>query len=292
MPSVNLDFLFNHTKIVLVIFLILIIAIPSLAFLVKQRSSFYATTDSEQSYNRTVTFEATSGAKEVPKDLPADILKQGSSKESEEETTSTESSDGLSAQVTFGPTLNFKLKVQGRPPNKQSLKTFVGLSADPPGKSNPQYLLSFSVDVPDSGVYTGLSLAGLTIGNTYTAFIKGSSQIATASAFAVNPNVTELNSGLPLNLISGDLNEDNVIDSTDYTISSSYLGKTPTSPGWNGSIDLNADNIVNTLDLAIILSNMNRTGAGDQYISRLATKSANLNKVSPQGGYWMWVPEF
>lgn len=288
--------LFDHPKFLIILFVGVIIAIPTMAFLIKQRVSFQSTASNP--YSRTVTQISTDSAKEVPKNLPINSLPDNPSLQP----TPTPSSDeGLTAQVSFGPTLNFKIIIQGRPGNNHATNgLFVGISSGPP-KINPSYLLSFTVKVPASGIYQGLSLAGLTIGNTYTAYLKGPAQIASASAFVVNANKAELNSGLPLNLISGDLNEDNAINDSDYKIAKSYFGSTKTSSNWNENVDLNVDGVINTWDLGIISSNMNKVGAGDLYISRVASGSANLATQSgvltpptqgSTGGYWLWVPSF
>ena len=286
MFNVNLS---TNYKILLFIFIGLIVSIPALSFLIKQRVSFESGA-ANFNYDRTITQESSSSAKEVPATLPlADIANS---------TTPTTSSPspaedaGLSAQVNFGPTLNFKIVIDGRPSNKQGTKNvFVGLAAGDPA-TNPSYLLSFTVDVPDTGVYSGLSLAGLTINNTYTAYIKGPAQIASASAFVVRPNITELNSGSPLNLISGDLNEDNIVNTLDYNIAKGLLGKTSNSVGWNENADLNKDGVINLLDLAIIIKNLGKVGAGDVYTSHSATQSASIKSTNQGsiGGYWLWVP--
>ncbi len=290
--------IFDQPKILIVIFVSFIIAIPSLTYLIKQRTSFQSSASSP--YNRTITQDANTTLEEVPKTLPLDEL-LGLDKQSES-SSSGESSEsaGLNAQVNFGPILNFKIQIQGRSKDNQGASVFVGIAAGSVS-SQPQYLLSFTVKVPNTGYFEGLSLAGLNVGNQYTAYIKGPAQIATASAFVVKPNKTELNSGLPLKLISGDLNEDNVINDTDYKIAIAYFGLKTGDQGWNENIDINADGIINSWDLAIILSNINRTGAGDEYKSTVSSGSANLKtipltpKLAPneersEGGYWMWVP--
>ncbi|MCL4367529.1 hypothetical protein M1563_05175 [Patescibacteria group bacterium] len=178
--------------------------------------------------------------------------------------------------VSFGPTLTIDVQVQGRSPNKNAeSKVFVGVA---PGdiSSNPSYLLSFSIDLPDSGKFSGLSLAGLSTGNTYTVYIKGPAQIATASAFIVNPRENVPNNGQPLLMKTGDLNEDNVIDKKDLDIAKLALGSTAKSSNWNSRADFNLDGIVNNIDLSLIYNNMNQIGASGQWFSTpLATDSAN-----------------
>lgn len=198
----------------------------------------------------------------------------------------------------FGPTLSLSVNIEGRK-NDQSTKLFVGILQGPI-VSNPKFLLTFSVDVPASGQVGNLSLAGLTSGTQYTALIKGSAQIATSSAFMMAPSVTNLNSGQPLNLITGDLNDDNTINSADYSIAQKALGSTATSSNWNANADFNLDGIINAFDLSFIIKNLGLIGDSGTWVSpipQVASPSASLNNPQPMGaaggqaGYWIWVPK-
>lgn len=216
--------------------------------------------------------------------------------------------------LAFGPTLNLRVSIEGRPANTQSGKVFIGIASNST-TIPPAYILTFTVDMPDSGIFKGISLAGLNPGSVYTAFVKGASQIDTASTFTMIPTETNLGSGEPLTLISGDLNEDNTINSADYTIARNLYGNTPSSGNWNSRADFNKDNVINNYDLAIITKNMGKTGASGTWISspRSSTPSASLNtkpnvggpptnfgdlllssspsaSTSPTGGYWIRVP--
>ncbi len=201
--------------------------------------------------------------------------------------------------TSFGPTLSLKATLEGRT-SDQTTKLFVGI-LEGSLSSNPKFLLSFSVDLPKSGEYSNLSLAGLTSGNSYTAILKGTSQIATSSAFVMSPNITNLNSGQTVNMLSGDLNEDNVIDSADYVIAKTALNSTSSSSNWNANADLNLDGVINLFDLIIISRNngqVGATGAWTSPIPKSATPSASLNSYSapiggPGGsssGHWIWIP--
>ena len=166
--------------------------------------------------------------------------------------------------------------------------------------NSPQYLLSFLVNVPDNGIYTNLPLAGLDEGQSYTAYIKGPAQLATAAAFVVKPTPIDLGN---LNLITGDVNEDNVIDSLDYNLVKAALGTTPSSQTWNPVFDFNLDSRINTVDLTIISRNLGKVGlSGPWYSSQQsATKSATVSGSTYSGspdndpktgkGYWMWMPD-
>ena len=210
--------------------------------------------------------------------------------------------DNTTTQATsFGPTLDLKLILEGRPPSKMASKIFVGI-ADAASTTNLKYLLSFNIDLPDSGLFKGLSLAGLTTGSNYQAVIKGPAQIATSSAFLMSATVTSLNNGQPLTLTTGDLNEDNAINSADYSIAKAAYNATPGSAKWNDNIDFNRDGIINSADIAIIIKNMTKTGNSGLWVSPPpATKSASLvdqppigsaDSPEPRQGYWLFVPVF
>lgn len=191
--------------------------------------------------------------------------------------------------TSFGPTLSLKATLEGRPKDNQATKLFVGI-VEGILSANPKFLLSFSVNLPANGAYSNLSLAGLTSGSKYTALLKGSTQIATSSAFIMSPTVANLNNGEAINLLTGDLNEDNVVNSSDYTIVQKALGTNSKSPGWNDALDFNKDGLVNTFDLAIVFKNLGQIGASGAWTSplpKVATPSAGL----ATGGHWLWIPK-
>ncbi len=199
--------------------------------------------------------------------------------------------------TSFGPTLTFKVITQGHPASNQASQIFVGIAAGGV-TSQPTYLLSFTVDVPASGLFEGLSLAGLTAGNNYTAYIKGPSTLATASAFFMAPGVSNLNNGGPLTLLAGDLNEDNIVNSADYSIAKQLYGTNQNSSNWNPRADFNIDGIINTIDLGYIAANYGVTGMSGAWFSPTpATSSGGLSGGVggvPEGtpaGYWLWVPK-
>ncbi len=288
-------------KIIILLFVIVLVSIPTVALLLKQRID--AQRQINQPYNGTVT-----QGHEVPKVSP--ILDNGSASSS-----ANMASNQGGAQISYGPSLDFTISMQGRPANNQGGKVFVGISSGEP-TTNPQYILSYTVDMPQSGTFSGLSLAGLSNGQTYTAYIKGPAQIAKAVSFALTPTGATLNSGNPIVLTTGDLNQDNRIDNADYTIEKSLLGTTPASSNWNPNADFNLDNVVNTWDLEILSSNLGKTGDGGPWYSRIDQTASNSAEIStpsniggpggssfssPQNnalppyqptknGYWLWVP--
>lgn len=208
--------------------------------------------------------------------------------------------------VSFGPTLNLKVSLEGRPSNKQAVKAFVGIAPGATSSAQPKFLLSFMVDFPDSGEFDGLSLAGLDRSSVYTAYIKGPSHIDSASTFTIGPAAANLNNGQPLTLLAGDLNEDNTVNSADYSIAKSLLGKKTTDADFNPRADFNGDGVINILDLAYITKNFGKTGSSGVWYSPIPAASSSAipaggptipaggistDSAAPAGGgYWIWIP--
>lgn len=192
---------------------------------------------------------------------------------------------------SFGPIMDFILYLEGRPVNKQSAKVFVGI-AEGAIVDKPNYLLQFTIDLPDDGKYPNLSLAGLTSGNTYSAYLKGPGQIATSSAFIMSTFTTHLNNGQPLKGLSGDLNDDNTINDADLSLMKSILGTTSASTSFNSSADFNKDGVINSLDLSLVTKNMDKTGDSGVWQSQ---PGGGTMQSAPTGGgaqgYWLWVPD-
>lgn len=259
MPSLT-----RNQIIALVGFFIILISIPISFYLVKQTQIFRSKASSGEP-SGPVTKPVP-----VPPGSPASDLV--SSTEGPESTSSGSTGD---MSLTFGPTLNMTITIEGRPSGKEGGKVFVGLAAGS-AQTAPSYILSFSFDVPDSGVYKGISLAGLNPGSIYTAYVKGEAQIDSSSTFTMGPNETNLNDGKPLLLTTGDLNDDNVINSADYSICKGLYGTTTKSSNWNERADFNKDGVINNYDLAIIIKNMGKTGTSGPWISvpKVSTPSA------------------
>lgn len=302
------DLLWANNKIIIIGFVIMLIAIPSGTAVIGWRIKAVTEAPLPAVFNsKQSTITATPSASLTPTQT---LLQEALSELKKEESQPTPS-PMAEAKISFGPTMDFKVSIEGRPAGKNQSKLFVGIAKGAP-TSKPTYLLSFNVDLIESGEFNGLSLAGLDQGENYTAYLKGSAQIATSSAFVVSPTITKLNGGTALNLITGDLNEDNVINAADYSIAKAAFGAKPGSSKWNQNIDFNLDNIINLLDLAIVEKNMGRSGTSGAWYSQGASGSATLNTVSAVGsvlsvegikppttdapgavsrnGYWIWVP--
>lgn len=286
-------------RLLLGMYIFIILSIPVGAYLASEAKVF----KSKASEDNTVSVKATPRPTLSPaKKLLQDSESMVASNPSPTPQPSPEASSPTIAK-SFGPTLSLKATMEGRPAGNQTTKLFVGIYEGATISSNPKFLLSFSVELPIDGTYSNLSLAGLTAGSKYTALLKGQQQIATSSAFTMSPTVTNLNDGQPISMLSGDLNEDNVINSADFSIAQKANGATSKSANWNGTADLNKDGVVNIFDLSIITKNLGQIGASGAWTSpipKVATPSASLNNSSayPVGslengsaGYWMWIPK-
>lgn len=290
-----------NMRILLGVYIFLILSIPVGAYLASQNQVF----KSKASETSTKAAKASSQPLPTPQSSLSPAQELLSLSESAVETkesspSSTPQSSSPTIATSFGPTLSLKVSLEGRPSSNQATKLFVGI-LEGVLSTNPKFLLNFSINLPKDGSYSNLSLAGLSTGGKYTALLKGSAQIATSSAFTMSPNVTNLNGGKVINLLTGDLNEDNVVNSTDYDIVLKANGSTPKSANWNENADLNKDQVINIFDLAIISKNIGQTGASGAWTSplpKVATKSAELvpDSTSTIGspsseGYWIWIPQ-
>lgn len=285
-------------KIILAVIVALIVLIPSSSFVLSQALTKPKTSTADLSTHFPVT-----SPKEVPKDTPESKLKKdvddalSSSNPLNVQPLSTDS-----ATLLLGPQLTFKIIMEGRPLINQAAKVFLGIASGQP-VNNPKYLLSFLLDVPANGIYKELALSGLEQGTTYTAYLKGPAQIATSSTFVAKMAPTDLGT---LQMLTGDVNEDNIINTLDANILKNAFGSIPTSPKWNPNLDFNVDERINSLDLALITKNMNKIGASGSWYSTapavVATQSASASPsaspntggptLTPQNsqGYWMWIP--
>lgn len=285
-------------RILLGIYIFIVISIPIGAYLASQATQ--VNSKASETPRKTITKEPKSSSSPAQYLQNLASLKSGAASL----TNPTPSPEPQTTIATsYGPTMTAKVRIDGRPSTNESSRLFIGIISGTNTQS-PQYLLSFTIDLPNSGSFDNLSLAGLTVGSTYTAVLKGDAQIATSSAFVMSPSVTNLNSGIPISMLSGDLNQDNVINSTDLQIAHAALGSTSKSSKWNATADLNKDGIVNNLDIAIINKNIGQVGATGTWQStppsKIATPSGSLATEtspptgSPDGssqGYWVWVPK-
>lgn len=279
-------------RLLLGIYVFVILSIPVGAFLVSQNQTVKSSASESKAAVKTTPRPAGSPNNNSPaKDL-LNLSEQAANTPGEPEPTPGVSNPTIA--TSFGPTLSLKAHLEGRPAQNQATKLFVGI-IEGNLSTNPKFLLSFTVDLPTDGSYNNLSLAGLNPGTKYTALLKGSAQIATSSAFIMSPTVSNLNDGQEVNLLTGDLNEDNVINSTDYDIALKALGASSTSSNWNELADFNKDGVINIFDLTIISKNLGQTGASGAWTSpipKVASPSGSLaTQPNPQGGYWIWVPK-
>lgn len=277
-------------RFILGIYIFVLLSVPMGSYLVSQNQNIKSKAAREQTttITKATPRPATSSAKDLLSTSKFNLT-------SEPDNAPAPSS--ASVATSFGPTLKFKANLEGRK-DDESTKMFVGIM-EGQVVNNPKFLLTFTVDLPASGEYSNLSLAGLTSGSKYTALLKGSAQIATSSAFIMSPAVTNLNSGQTINLLTGDLNDDNTVNAADYSIAQKALGSNPSSTNWNANADFNKDGTVNILDLSIITKNMGKIGDSGIWISpvpKVTSTSAAISQPaigspSEAEGYWLWIPK-
>lgn len=262
-------------KIFLAVYIVVLISIPIGSYLVSQQQIFTSKAAPPKKTPATIQTPPPAG-EPSPKSSPKPVTSSASPAAGETGTT-----------TSFGPTLSGKVLLEGRPVENQAGKLFVGILESL--VNNPTFLLSFTVDLPASGEFANLSLAGLLSGRNYYAILKGGAQIATSSAFTLSPTVTRLNNAASLNLLSGDLNDDNAVTAADFDLAKASFSR-------EGLADLNKDGVVNLLDLSIIQKNIGKVGATGVWVSPQPPSTSSLRGDSvepgqaPSGGYWIFVP--
>ena len=277
-----------NTRILLGIYILVIISIPIGAYFASAQTTFKS---KAQEVQEKKTTEVTKSS--PTKSSPAPTISPTPTKQLQK--SESDSKDEGTVATAFGPTLSLKVIFEGRGKDNQSGTLFVGIS-EGIISINPKFLLSFTIDLPKTGEYSNLSLAGLNPGTKYSALLKGSAQIASASAFIMSPTVSNLGDGA-ITLLSGDLNEDNTVNSQDYSIVQKAFGSNSKSSNWVENADFNKDGVINSLDLAILNKNFGKIGDSGSWTSPLpktATASASINGAigSPESsGYWIWVPK-
>lgn len=285
-------------------FVLILISIPLMFIMIKNTQIFKSRASEikrDRFSDQEISAEASGSAQEVPEDSPLSTLQSllQNASPSAAAVNDISPTPTTAPNLAFGPTLNLKIALEGRQEGKQAAKIFIGIGSGS-STTKPTYVLSFTIDVPDTGMFSGISLAGLNPGSTYTAYVKGPSQIDSSSTFIMSPTETNLNSGQALNLLSGDLNEDNTVNSADYTIAKNIYGATSSSSNWNSRADFNGDRVINNLDLSILMKNFGKIGASGIWYSSIPTATSSAtptvtNSGSPQdnshsSGYWIWVP--
>lgn len=294
----------SSKQIIIVIIYVLILSSIPVGLVMLKNSQILSSQASQTKVTRYPVATSSTKLKEVPKTSSLDDLKGLIENPKTEVTTSPQPTSTVTITPTptvnlaFGPILNAKISLEGKAANNMAAKVFMGIGA---GNSTvkPTYLLSFTVDFPASGVFSGISLAGLNPGSTYTAYVKGPAQIDQSSTFIMSPTESNLNNSQPLILLSGDMNEDNTINSADLSIVKNSYGAAKTSSMWNERADINGDGVINNIDISFVIKNFGKIGSSGVWYSPVptATGSASLQTASPQGspdsstgGYWLWLP--
>lgn len=285
--------------LILVGFLLILAAIP-LSFAMVKKTQIFKSRAQETTNSKTTQQDiskrtpVTKQPWEVPSSSPLDDLQkmlEASSSGGTERTSTPTPTPSLG--VTVGPTLNLNINLEGRSQDNNEASVFVGIATGS-ATIKPTYTLSWNVDFPASGTFSDLSLAGLDPGSTYTVYLKGPGQIDAASTFVMSPTISSINNDQPLTLLSGDLNEDNTINSADYTIVKNLYNSTQDDTNWNERADFNGDGAINNFDMAYVVKNFGKTGASGIWYSSPPAASSSASLVGgvggPPGGFWLWIP--
>jgi hypothetical protein len=151
------------------------------------------------------------------------------------------------------PRLVGHVTIQGRPaqPNAlQSVPITFTLKVAGGGPEN-----NYSTNTDASGFFTITSPGpGL-----YNWRVKNPQTMANSGSVTVSAGVTNQEMGL---LRMGDANNDNCVNSTDFTILRNTFGKTIGDPGYDARADFTGDNVVNGSDFTLLRGNFGQCGVG------------------------------
>lgn len=162
-----------------------------------------------------------------------------------------------------GTLLTLAVSLEARKPADQSVELFLGIAEVE--ASPPKYLQTKSITTDALGKVT-TTLSGLFPGKTYTLYIKGPQHLAEKKSLILQTGTNDI-SGEKALLLTGDVNADNIIDKFDQGIVQNAFGSVPTDKLWNPLSDLNHDLIVNNADLGLIARNFGKSGAGGPWYS-------------------------
>lgn len=101
-----------------------------------------------------------------------------------------------------------------------------------------------------------IRLTGLNPG-VYHLWLKGSHTLAVAQDVVI---VSGANSVITSILPEGDVNGDNVVNLTDFSILAASFDKQEGSEGYDGRADFNGDGVVNLTDFSLLATNFGQTG--------------------------------
>lgn len=277
------------TKITFFLFLMLLLIIPSGVFLLSERYKVQKGLNFGLNLNKPIT----NIPKEVPNLSPIDELKNA---------LKNLTSDQQTPPAPLGPSMDLKISLEGRPLNNFSTKLFLGLAQGEEAIRNPEYLLILQIDIPKSGEYKNISLAGLSPGTSYVVYLKGLNTIDQAVKFNLGTNIVKLNNLEAIRLTAGDLNEDNIINNDDVKIVQKFLGATSKLETYSQNADFNLDGVINNFDLKIVSDNLNKAGDSGPWFSKIKPSTGTTLPESSssglenemikevEGGYWLFVP--
>lgn len=152
------------------------------------------------------------------------------------------------------PKINLTFRLEGRTAAKtDAMRGFAREAGSKLGYDQApfKHRSNIATDTSGRGAITGLELTGLTLGRSYEGLLKGPQHLQKNVTIA---NLQETNTVDFGTLLSGDITNDNAVNSMDIDLWARELWKEE-SPA-----DLNGDGTVNSMDLAVLAENLLKEG--------------------------------
>ncbi len=155
---------------------------------------------------------------------------------------------------TAAPVLVGHVTWQGRPAQPNALQQVPVTLTLKLGTTEVNY----ATQTTDANGFFTVSVGSLASG-TYSWRVKGAKWLANSGSVALTgaPN-TNAEMGL---MRTGDTNNDNIVNTSDFSILKITFGKTIGDPGYDARADFNGDNAVNTTDFNLLKNNFGLEGA-------------------------------
>lgn len=141
--------------------------------------------------------------------------------------------------------------IQGRPPQPSPLQSVpLTITLMVPGGDSP---ISYSTTTDANGNFTFMVPQG-----TYNYWVKSAQTLAIAGRMNIVGSEPQSDLG---ELLTGDADNNNVVNIEDFVVLKASFGMMSTDPGYDARADFNGDNLVESRDFTLMVTNFGVGGA-------------------------------